>query len=152
MPDDKATRLAQLRAQREAITAEILRLARELVADQAGLTGNERLTFIAQQSTVLSTKMEAQTAPAKTKGAKTSAAMTRSKAPLSLALMAAGKSIPEWVTPAREKQGLTVEAVRSWVKKPGHGGRPIPRAWADRIEAELGIPAIAASWPNGIRE
>lgn len=159
MPTDKLARIAQLRAEIAAVDAEqaarrerLLQLSREAVAELAGLGESQRLQFIGQQSTLSTTKMEAHATPPLTKSARTSASMTRSKAPFSQALVLLGKSIPEWVTPARKKQGLTVEAVRSWVKKPDHGGRPVPRVWADRIETELGVQAIAANWPNGIRE
>ncbi len=59
-------------------------------------------------------------------------------------------SLPEW---AATQKSLNVETAKSWVKRPGKGGRPIPRMWADRIAAEFAAPEMAesSSWPSGIR-
>lgn len=155
---ERAARIAELRAQIETMRAELIRLARETAADVAGLTGEERLQFIQQQSTLSTDQMEAPIARTLSKSAKTSAAMTRSKAPFSLALMLAGKSIPEWVEEENERakrlktERLSVEVARAWVKKPGSGGRPIRPYWAARVEESLGITARAINWPNGIQE
>jgi hypothetical protein len=84
------------------------------------------------------------------RGAKVSMARTAKPWPLQRALHARNRSLPEW---ARGQKGLTVEAAKSWLKNPSHGGRPVPRIWADKIAAEFPgeVPAEAESWPNGIR-
>ena len=99
------------------------------------------------------TDMEAQ---ARSRGAAISDAKTKAKTLFQASLRARGASIPEWVgiQAKRGYKGLSVEAVKSWCKKPGHGGRPVPRVWAERIAAEFEQPPLADpdSWPNGIRE
>jgi hypothetical protein len=64
-------------------------------------------------------------------------------------------SLPEWVAKHKAKHpDLNENTARSWVKRPGKGGRPAPRAWADRLADEFDEPRLklAKNWPNGIRE
>lgn len=90
------------------------------------------------------------------RGAAISAGMTKSNTAFQRALAIYGLSIPEWAAKRRKN----VETVRSWVKKPNHGGRAIPRAEADAIASEFVdpktgeslVPAIEDAWPNGIRD
>lgn len=95
--------------------------------------------------------MEAQQANA---GSKVSAAKTKHPWPFSAALHAHGSSPAQW---AEAKKGRPpAETVRAWLKRPGKGGRPVPRRWADEIEAEFAetetpVPARDESWPNKIR-
>lgn len=60
-------------------------------------------------------------------------------------------SLPEWVA---TQKGLDVEVAKSWVKRKGHGGRAIPRSWADKLAKEFEEPRLSQpdSWPSGIRE
>ncbi len=93
-------------------------------------------------------------APQANVGSKVSAAKTKHPWPFSVALHAHGSSPAQWALAQRPPQ--KAETVRAWLKAPGKGGRPIPRADAERIEAEFAgtetpVPALAASWPNGIR-
>lgn len=87
-------------------------------------------------------------------GSKVSQAKTKHPWPFSAALHAHGSSPAQW---AEAKKGRPpAETVRAWLKRPGKGGRPIPRRWADDIEAEFAetetpVPARDASWPNKIR-
>jgi len=82
-------------------------------------------------------------------GAAIAKARRKARWPFQRALDKIGKSLPEW---ARER-GAKVENVKSWLKKPGHGGRPVPRVWAERIAKEFPtVRAVPESWPNGIRE
>lgn len=97
-------------------------------------------------------EMHAETA---SRSAKVSMARTRNPWPFHTALHRRNLSVPEW---ARAQKGLTVEAAKSWLKRPSHGGRPIPRAWAEAIAGEFlakdgssEVPAVPESWPNGIR-
>jgi hypothetical protein len=64
-------------------------------------------------------------------------------------------SLPEWVARHKARHPeLNENTVRSWVKRPGKGGRPAPRAWADRLAEEFDEPRLKLprNWPNGIRE
>jgi hypothetical protein len=64
-------------------------------------------------------------------------------------------SLPEWVARHKAKHpDLNENTARSWVKRPGKGGRPTPRVWADRLADEFDEPRLklAKHWPNGIRE
>lgn len=68
-------------------------------------------------------------------------------------------SVPEWAN-ARHKNGqgrpvkVGAETAKSWNKRPGKGGRPVPREWADIIATEFDDMRLALpeAWPNGIRE
>lgn len=88
-------------------------------------------------------------------GSKVSQAKTKQPWPWSRALHAHGSSPAQW---AEAKAGRPKpETARAWLKRPGKGGRPTPRYWANEIETEYAgtetpVPAINASWPNGIRE
>lgn len=64
-------------------------------------------------------------------------------------------SLPEWVAKHKAKHpDLNENTARSWVKRPGKGGRPAPRVWTDRLAEEFNEPRLklAKNWPNGIRE
>jgi hypothetical protein len=66
-----------------------------------------------------------------------------------------GLSLPEAVAGLKHKYpALNEGTARSWVKRPGKGGRPIPRMWADRLAKEFKQPRLRLpeSWPNGIRD
>lgn len=110
----------------------------------------ERLRGGAQVGT-LGTQMD--TAQVRSRGAAVSAARTntRTRTPFQRCLHERGHSLPEWVA---TQKGLDVEQAKSWVKRKGHGGRAIPRAWADKLAKEFEEPALAHpdSWPSGIRE
>lgn len=102
-------------------------------------------------------KMEASSA---SRGAKVSMARTSKPTLFQEALHRRNLSLPEWARkPAQQKRGLTVEAAKSWVKRPSHGGRPIPLVWAERIASDFWdesvgaseVPPVDDSWPNGIR-
>ena len=89
-------------------------------------------------------------------GSKVSRAKTKRKLPWTRALHAAHSTPAQWAAAMklRFKDAPGPEAARSWLKKQGMGGRPIPRRWADFIEAEnkdsdTPVPATLASWPNG---
>ena len=86
------------------------------------------------------------------RGAAISAAKTWSEAPFQAHLRKRRLSIPEWHA-RLGKSAPSVNTVRSWVKQPGHGGRSVPREWAERLAEEFGDPSLllAVSWPNGIR-
>lgn len=88
-------------------------------------------------------------------GSKVSKAKTKDPWPFAKALHAAGSSPAQWAEAKAGRPGA--ETVRSWLKRPGKGGRACPRVWADAIEAEFKktktpVPARASSWPNGIKE
>jgi hypothetical protein len=86
------------------------------------------------------------------RGAAIAAGKRKSNHPWPRALASAGLSVPEWAR-AQEKPKLDAEVARSWLKAPGKGGRTIPRVWAERIAREFpDVPAVDASWPNGIRD
>jgi hypothetical protein len=79
------------------------------------------------------------------------AAISRSKQrhgdhPFVAAAQARHGSISAWAL----KNGLKVPTVASWYSR-GALRRAIPRLWADRIHAELGVPATPSVWRNGIR-
>lgn len=63
------------------------------------------------------------------------------------ALREKGVTLTEWCAKHRLKR----EAVKGWYTT-GVGARRIPRRWAKAIEAELGLPADATIWANGIRD
>ena len=65
--------------------------------------------------------------------------------PFTRALHSKGMTITEWA----ENHGLDRGTVKFWYIA---GGRKIPRKWADVIAKELGVPATARTWKNGIRE
>ncbi|HZN64725.1 MAG TPA: hypothetical protein VFB66_05450 [Tepidisphaeraceae bacterium] len=67
--------------------------------------------------------------------------------PFPEALHAKGLTVTEWAEKQRPK--LTREKVSSWYK-PGKGGRRIPRAYAERILKDFGVPL--ASWPHGLKD
>lgn len=88
-------------------------------------------------------------------GSKVSAAKTKHPWPFSVALHAHGSSPAQWADAKKDRP--PPETVRAWLKAPGKGGRACPRKWADAIEAEFAgtstpVPAVKASWPNGIGE
>jgi len=123
----------------------------------SGGSGTRRLSSTVKKGTLGVPKMEAQSA---SRGAKVSIARTESTWPFRQALHKRNLSLPEWArAPEQRKRGLTVEAAKSWLKAPSHGGRPCPRVWAERIAGEFldsdtnvsEVPAVDASWPNGIR-
>lgn len=69
-----------------------------------------------------------------------------SRHPFPRALKAADVSVTEWA----KKHGVSRSAAKSWFLD-GDGGRPIPRALAEGIEREFGVPATAKTWKNGIK-
>lgn len=71
---------------------------------------------------------------------------TKSRHPFPVALEARGTNVAEW---ARE-HGYERAVVKSWFS-PKPNGRSIPRAAAQLIERELGVPATDLVWVNGIR-
>jgi len=68
------------------------------------------------------------------------------KHPFPVALEAKGSTVTAWA----KRHRLDRAVVKAWFAK-GDGGRRIPRDMADKIEAELGVPATLAIWKNGIR-
>ena len=70
---------------------------------------------------------------------------TETKHPFPRALEARGITVTEWA----DKHGHSRGRVKSWFMT-GSGGRRIPRDVAEAIEKELGIPATARTWKNGI--
>lgn len=98
--------------------------------------------------------MEAQTA---SRGAKVSQARVKGDWPFYRALHKRRLALSEWAR-AQKRPAVSVESAKSWMKRPGKGGRPTPQVWADAIAAEFKdengeseVPAVAESWPNGIR-
>lgn len=69
-----------------------------------------------------------------------------SKHPFPAAIDAAGGTVEGW---ARD-HSVNVKTVKAWYSK-GEAGRRIPKAMAEAIERELGVPATVAIWRNGIR-
>lgn len=146
---ERAARITELRAQIETMRAELIRLARETAADVAGLTGEERAAFIGLHSSTEPGTLGTQMQVEKSWGAAIAAAKRKPKWPFARALDKAGISLPEWA----RLRGAKVENVKSWLKNPGKGGRPVPRVWAERIAKEFPkVPANPESWPNGIRD
>lgn len=88
----------------------------------------------------------------KTTGAAVSAAKTKHPTLFQQRLHERGLSLPGWAA-TKKKFELEIERAKSWVKKPGKGGRPVPRVWADMIAGEFDDPGLAdpKNWPNGIR-
>ncbi len=75
--------------------------------------------------------------------------VTTSKHAFPLALLALDPpvNVKQWAA----NHGLGRERVRGWYATPGTiHARRIPKNWAAVIEAELGLPADATTWPNGI--
>jgi hypothetical protein len=166
--DARRQRIADLRRIRDEADAEIRRLAREWEAEHAAeiaealgarQTGGQDafmagLRSIDDNGTNEPTPMEAQVAiqsrAAKISGAK--AARLKTSLPWQKALQLVGLSAQEWAA-KQQKPPLGGEKARSWMKRPGRGGRPIPRFWAERIAKEFpDVPAVDASWPSGIRD
>jgi len=58
---------------------------------------------------------------------------------------------PLTLTAWAKKHRVEREVAKSWFAS-GDGGRRIPREMAEKIEAELGVPATLAVWKNGIRQ
>lgn len=90
---------------------------------------------------------------APSQGGAVSAGKTKSPTLFQKALHDRGMSLPEWAA-TKKRFHLKAETAKNWVKRPGKGGRPVPRQWADRIAAEFGDPALSNpdNWPNGIRD
>jgi hypothetical protein len=65
--------------------------------------------------------------------------------PFTRALHSKGITVTEWAAKHKVDRGT----VKFWYMT---GGRKIPRAMADLIQLELGVPATAKTWKNGIRE
>lgn len=125
-------------------------MADALDAEIAALEARDALTAVDVKGTLGT--VDAQPANA---GSKVSAAKTKRPWPFAVALHAHGSSPAQWAEAAKARP--PAETVRAWLKAPGKGGRPCPRKWADSIEAEFAttdtpVPAVNASWPNGIRE
>lgn len=143
MPPDPASQLDQLalealRKGDAALAARIARVAEELRAHMDSLS-RDRLTD-ANKARKLGTMSEAAIEPP----AKRPGRPTETKHPFAVALAERGSSVAEW---ARAHK-LSRETVQFWVAAKG---RKIPRAYAEAIEKELGVPATAAVWKNGIR-
>lgn len=89
------------------------------------------------------------------RGAAISATMAKNGTAFQRALAMFGLSMPEWA----ESHGKKPNTVKSWVKHPSRGGRPIPREYAEAIAKEFVdprtgeslVPAVDTVWPNGIR-
>lgn len=140
--------IAALRAQ----AVELRRLADAMERAQG-------LPAIARKGTTGTSDMEARPA---SRGSRVSARNTRGGWPFQAALHKRNLSVPMWARaqkhpPISSTEAAGVEVARSWLKKPGHGGRPCPPEWAKRIEKEFvdengasEVPAVEASWPNGI--
>jgi len=144
-------REAEARAEAEALEAAIARLtaARDALERLEAERPSGGLSRRRGQGT-LGTVQPQEATP----GSKVSKAKTKSPWPFSRALHAHGSSPAQWaaVTPGAPP----AETVRAWLKAPGKGGRPCPREWADKIEAEFAntdtpVPARDSSWPNKIR-
>jgi hypothetical protein len=109
----------------------------------------DRLSQVRESSTL--EPMEA--AQVRSRGAAVSAALIDpdSKTMFQAVLEEAKMSLPEWVA---TQEGLSHNTAQAWNKKPGAGGRPVPRVWADRIAKQFKRPALklAKNWRNGIRE
>lgn len=93
--------------------------------------------------------------PVRSRGAAVAAAKAKSLWPLRRALTRRNLSVPEWA----KIHGYKVEVVKSWLKAPESGGRRIPRPIAEAVEREFvaddgksEVPAVAASWPAGIKD
>lgn len=65
--------------------------------------------------------------------------------PFTRALHGQGMTVTEWAA----KHDVDRGTVKFWYIP---GGRKIPRKMADLIQRELGVPATAKTWKNGIRE
>lgn len=113
----------------------------------------ERLSGASEVGTVGTMHVQ----PDRSRGAAISAGKAQNSRqwPLRKALTRRGLSVPEWARQTKRN----VNVAKSWLKAPGSGGRPIPRAEADAIATEFAgsrgkseVPAVNASWPCGIRE
>lgn len=163
MPDDpRRNRLDEIGRQKAALDAEALKLIRELQDEMMRIAGipkadrerhmnmsdAERAEIIGlhpstESGTLGTMQLE------KSWGAAIAAAKRKPRWPFARALDKAGISLPEWA----RARGAKVENVKSWLKNPGKGGRPVPRLWADRIAKEFpSVRAVPESWPNGIRD
>lgn len=148
---------AEAEAEKLSVSMATLRHQAAELRKLADVTERSGLRPIGHKGTTGTREMEARPA---SRGSRVSAANTKGQWPFQQALQRRNLSVLMW---AESATGVTVEAVRSWLKKPGKGGRPIPEVWAKRIEREFGevdgkgavvaseVPAVAASWPNGIR-
>jgi hypothetical protein len=65
--------------------------------------------------------------------------------PFAKALYDRGLTMAAWAS----KHKVSVSSAASWVAQ-GKSARKVPRRWAVRIEAELGLPADETTWTNGI--
>lgn len=136
----------------------LLKDAADLRAFASGLVGEAAvLDELARglRSVPVSGKTGAMEVGTRSRGASVTAGRVKHGFAFQEALKARGLSLPEWVATQR---GLALEAAKSWVKRPGKGGRSIPRVWANRIAAEfMGddgvslVPADESSWPSGIQ-
>lgn len=136
---------------RAAVTAKRDEVRRELdamLSDLAAVDMVERL----QEGAAIGTMGSMETV-APSPGGAVSAGKTKFPTPFQKALHKRGLSLPGWVV-TKKKFHLKLETAKGWVKRPGKGGRPVPRLWADRIAAEFGEPTLADpdNWPNGIRD
>lgn len=138
---------AKVEAQRET-AQERYEEARDNLEALEAILGAERLQGSAGLGTMGSMEIVAPS-----QGGAVSAGKTKEPTLFQKALHKRGMSLPEWVA-TKKKFHLKPEKAKSWVKKPGKGGRPVPRDWASRIAAEFGDPDLLdpESWPNGIRD
>lgn len=165
MQDRRAQEIARIRAQAAQLRADSdAALAR---GDAAGCARSADLAAIAEMAadmlesgevplrarSKMGTVGTMEAAQVRSKGASVSAAKTdkRTRTRFQELLQEANVSLPEW---AATKRGLNVETAKSWVKRPGKGGRAIPREWANKLADEFKSPDLAEhdAWPNGIRE
>lgn len=118
---------------------------------QIALQAQARLRAIKHIGTVVST-MQPTSDQVRTKGANISGAKIKAPTLFQRHLQAHHLSLPGW-TATQSSYGLKPNTAAGWIKRPGKGGRPIPRVWAERLAAEFQDPALALpeSWPNGIR-
>jgi hypothetical protein len=112
--------------------------------------GLERLRKAPEMGTLGTMQMAADV---RSRGAAVSAAKTdpKHRTPFQEALQERNLSLPEWVA---KHKGLKLNTAKSWTKRQGFGGRPVPAAWARRIASEFSLPQLLLpeSWPCGIRD
>lgn len=136
----------KVEAKRQIVQAQYEEAARDLEALEVILSA-ERLPGEAVMGTMGSVNQVSLS-----QGGAVSAGKTKTPTRFQKALHKRGMSLPEWAS-TKKKFRLNPETAKGWVKRPGKGGRPIPREWADRIAREFGDPALLDpdNWPNGIR-
>lgn len=170
MADDRTKRLAELRAQRDAIDAQITALLRLMVedfADAAGLTADERARLLAPDA--IRERARSIALQAITKPAKVMSDMVEShRVALSVSAvkrLKRGRSVPDAAFMAAiQAKGYTQATLAAAVgikqptlsahrkAKDDPNSRPIPTARAERIQQLTGWPADARHWPCGLSD